>query len=160
MAINRKHYHPKWRLISRLIRFRRADNHCEWCGIQNALLVRRHGKRDYTVLTERERADLKELIGLRADVLRGQLAALSIAPKHIERAVRQLQHRVLKQQRITRVILTVAHLDRNRDNNRFWNLAALCQKCHLGHDKDQHVANRRLGREWKRTVLKLAFITA
>lgn len=35
----------------------------------------------------------------------------------------------------SRVILTVAHLDQNRSNNDDSNLAALCQKCHLGHDR-------------------------
>ena len=35
MPINYKHYHPKWSLISRLIRLRRANNICEWCGAKN-----------------------------------------------------------------------------------------------------------------------------
>lgn len=49
----------------------------------------------------------------------------------------------------SKVVLTVAHLDRNRDNNSFFNLAALCQRCHLNHDKWQHVSNRKYGREHK-----------
>jgi hypothetical protein len=36
----------------------------------------------------------------------------------------------------SRVILTVAHLDHNRDNNSFFNLSALCQKCHLDYDRN------------------------
>ena len=28
-------------------------------------------------------------------------------------------------------LLTVHHLDRNTKNNSYWNLAALCQRCHL-----------------------------
>lgn len=28
-------------------------------------------------------------------------------------------------------VLTVHHLDRNKKNNMRWNLAALCQRCHL-----------------------------
>ena len=35
MPINYKEYHPKWSLISRLIRFKRAKNRCEWCGAEN-----------------------------------------------------------------------------------------------------------------------------
>lgn len=35
MPINYKEYHPKWSLISRLIRFFRAKNKCEWCGAEN-----------------------------------------------------------------------------------------------------------------------------
>ncbi len=35
MPINYKEYHPKWSLISKLIRFTRAKNKCEWCGAEN-----------------------------------------------------------------------------------------------------------------------------
>jgi hypothetical protein len=35
MPIDYKQYHPKWSLISRLIRFRRAQNCCEWCAAPN-----------------------------------------------------------------------------------------------------------------------------
>lgn len=51
--------------------------------------------------------------------------------------------------KFTKIILTIAHLDRDKTNNRFNNLAALCQRCHLKHDIKQHVANRRYGRNHK-----------
>lgn len=38
----------------------------------------------------------------------------------------------------TRVVLASAHLDHNPDNNRLRNLAALCQRCHLAHDRPEH----------------------
>ena len=44
------------------------------------------------------------------------------------------------------VILTVAHLDHNRQNNTLDNLQALCQRCHLSHDKKHHLRNSRLTR--------------
>jgi 5-methylcytosine-specific restriction endonuclease McrA len=47
------------------------------------------------------------------------------------------------------VILTVAHLDRDRANNSFFNLAALCQRCHLNHDRSAHIRNRKYGRYHK-----------
>ncbi len=93
MPINYRDYHPKWSLISRLIRFRRAGGCCEWCGAEN------------------------------------------YQPHPITGS---------------RVVLTVAHIDRNRNNNRFDNLAALCQRCHLGHDARQHADSRRFGRAWRR----------
>lgn len=98
MPLNYKNYHPKWRLISRLIRFRRAGNKCEWCGVKN-----------------RE--------------------------PHPDTG--------------SEVILTVAHLDRNRSNNCFRNLAALCQKCHLNHDRLHNIQNRKYGREYRYTTLRL-----
>ena len=78
MPINYKEYHPKWSLISKLIRFKRAKNKCEWCGAEN-----------------------------------------------------HQPHPITN----SKVILTVAHLDHNINNNNFNNLAALCQKCHLAYDK-------------------------
>lgn len=92
MPIDYKEYHPKWRLISYLIRFKRAKSKCEWCDAENG---KPHPKTG------------------------------------------------------SKVVLTVAHVDHDKTNNRFNNLAALCQKCHLGHDIKQHVDNRKYGRNWK-----------
>lgn len=48
---------------------------------------------------------------------------------------------------MVKIILTVAHLDRDRTNNHPGNLAALCQRCHLNHDRlAQHIPHRRYGR--------------
>ena len=102
MPCNYKEYHPKWRLISRLIRFKRAKNRCEWCGVQNHSMVYRKYKKGYS-----------------------------------------------------RVVLTVAHIDHDKKNNRFENLAALCQRCHLSHDAKQHAMSRKYGRHWKQNQLSL-----
>ncbi len=40
------------------------------------------------------------------------------------------------------VVLTVAHLDHNIDNNSFFNLKALCQRCHLGYDLQYRIAKK------------------
>jgi 5-methylcytosine-specific restriction endonuclease McrA len=98
MPINYKDYHPKWTLISRLIRFKRAGNKCEWCP-----------------------------------------------------AINYLPHPITG----SKVVLTVAHIDHDKTNNRFKNLAALCQKCHLKHDLQQHILNRKYGRNWKKDQLNL-----
>jgi hypothetical protein len=50
----------------------------------------------------------------------------------------------------TIIVLTIAHLDHDKNNNRFENLAALCQKCHLNHDLPQHINNRKYGRNYNR----------
>jgi len=57
--------------------------------------------------------------------------------------------------RFTMVVLTVAHIDHDKTNNDETNLAALCQRCHLNHDRHQHANNRRYGRNWKRDQLAL-----
>ena len=53
------------------------------------------------------------------------------------------------------VVLTVAHLDQDKKNNRFHNLAAICQKDHLFHDRFQHARNRKYGRNHKTNQLNL-----
>lgn len=45
-------------------------------------------------------------------------------------------------ERVFMVVLTVAHLNHDIADNRPENLRALCQKCHLDHDKNHHRASR------------------
>ena len=57
----------------------------------------------------------------------------------------------------SRVILTVAHLDHGLTNHDDSNLAALCQRCHLNHDRNSTAAKRaeakRYGRRKKQLQL-------
>jgi hypothetical protein len=43
---------------------------------------------------------------------------------------------------MTRTVLAAAHLDSDPTNNRLRNLRALCQRCHILHDRPQHLAQR------------------
>ena len=43
---------------------------------------------------------------------------------------------------MTRVVLASAHLDHDPSNNDPGNLAALCQRCHLAHDRPEHRRQR------------------
>ena len=56
-----------------------------------------------------------------------------------------------------KVILTVAHLHKNRNpkNVRRKNLKAMCQRCHLRYDRFQHAANARKTREARSPQLRL-----
>jgi 5-methylcytosine-specific restriction endonuclease McrA len=45
-----------------------------------------------------------------------------------------------------RVVLTIAHLDQNPANNAEANLRALCQRCHLNHDRPFNVPKQHLTR--------------
>ena len=116
MPINYAEYHPKWSLISRLIRYRRAGNCCEICQVPNGALIYRPGKNKavWELLPEGSQAD-------------------AIAQFH----------------RVSKVTLTVAHLDHDKHNNRFTNLKALCNRCHLVHDAKQHQWSRKYGRKTK-----------
>jgi 5-methylcytosine-specific restriction endonuclease McrA len=46
--------------------------------------------------------------------------------------------------RCTHIVLAAAHLDHNPTNNRPSNLKALCQRCHLLHDRKEHRRRRRI----------------
>lgn len=61
----------------------------------------------------------------------------------------------------SKVVLTTAHLGEpfatgsdkhDKHDIRAENLAALCQRCHLNHDRDEHAANARATRERKRQL--------
>ncbi|HVG49535.1 MAG TPA: hypothetical protein VM899_15540 [Rubellimicrobium sp.] len=43
---------------------------------------------------------------------------------------------------VTRVVLASAHLDHDPAHNRPRNLAALCQRCHMLHDGNEHRRRR------------------
>ena len=52
--------------------------------------------------------------------------------------------------RLIKIVLTIAHLDHDNTNNDYDNLAALCQRCHILHDKDQHAANAKATNQKKK----------
>jgi hypothetical protein len=133
MPIDYSTYHPKWRLISYLIRVRRANNRCEKCGVANGAFIRRGRGDSYTTPGAQEWDMIHSY-------KKNNACTFLQAVKHFG---------------FIRVVLTVAHLDHDKNNNRFWNLMAKCQRCHLIHDIYQHAANRKYGRNWKDNQLKL-----
>jgi 5-methylcytosine-specific restriction endonuclease McrA len=46
----------------------------------------------------------------------------------------------------TVIVLTVHHIDSNKQNSKKQNLIALCQRCHLRLDLQKHMKNRKLKR--------------
>lgn len=127
MPIDYKEYHPKWSLISRLIRYVRAKNKCEECGIKNGTVVKRLADGTYRQPCQTE----WDMIHARIKYSHSNMTES------------------LKYHGFTKIVLTVAHLDHNKKNNRFWNLKALCQRDHLRHDIKHHCANRKYGRNHK-----------
>ena len=85
MPYDLKNYPPNWPTISKFVRFYRAQNKCEFCGIFN-------------------------------------------------RAIQPDTGAV--------VILTAAHLCHDSHCNNLDHIIALCQRCHLAHDKIQHLRTK------------------
>jgi 5-methylcytosine-specific restriction endonuclease McrA len=57
--------------------------------------------------------------------------------------------------RVIRVVLAIAHLNHIAGEDRDENLGALCQWCHLNHDKLQHKETRSARKDRERPLLDL-----
>ena len=134
MPIDYKEYHPDWKAISLRIRKERAGNKCEWCGVDHGDVVRVNSA-----------TKQREWAGFFSSDHRG-------AREYAETMNRSADDGLGKW---WPVVLTVAHIDHDKTNNDDTNLAALCQRCHLGHDRKHHENNRRYGRNWKRDQTSL-----
>jgi len=130
MPVDYKRYHPHWFFISWMIRFKRANNKCEKCGVKNYSFIRRTVD-SWSYVPDSDIMDFHDEGWTNRDIA--------------------------KEIGCTYVVLTVAHLDHDITNNHFSNLEALCQKCHLNHDQKHHVNNRKYGRDYKLSQLTLKF---
>jgi hypothetical protein len=118
---NRDRYPADWPQISQRIR-ERAGWKCEWCGVHNGALGGRSESGRWW-----EAAPL-DCSGRRPSP--GEIAWCDSPEGDTRRLLR-----------ITRIVLTVAHVrDPAPENCALENLAALCQRCHLNHDRKHHLA--------------------
>jgi 5-methylcytosine-specific restriction endonuclease McrA len=105
-------YPKNWKELSLKIR-ERENNSCKFCGVKNHSFIRRKPKGEFEYLNEAETQALYKF----------------------RDASKKPLHKILKIAGATKIILTVAHLDRKLVDHSEENLAALCQRCHLSHDK-------------------------
>ena len=115
-------YPIDWRELSASIRFGRAKGRCEICSRPHGKTVQHLGDGrwwDEDLHHWRDRAG---------------------------RALRDLPlpQSLILPLRHTRVFLATAHRDHDPTNNKGANLIALCQRCHMLNDKDEHLRRRRL----------------
>ena len=132
---NRWLYPIDWRELSRLIRFERAKGRCERCG-------RPHG-RDVVHLGDGTWWDEEQ--GRWRDGCGRQVRGLPL-PSLLEARQPSLDGiDPVALLPVTRVVLASCHLDHDPGHNRPRNLAALCQRCHMIHDREEHRRTR-----WRR----------
>lgn len=121
MPMDRSRYPKNWEAISQAIR-ERAGNRCEWCGVENGAV----GARDRFG----EWHDWDDMENLNSDVGCYLFGGYDAKP--------------------IRIVLTVAHLGVDKPDGspgdkhdkfdcRPENLAALCQRCHLNYDREDHI---------------------
>lgn len=127
MPIDYKKYHPSWKTRIRPDILKRADNKCEFCGVENKLII----ERGFWGNIEAYQDCFKDTGAIyRADnseyITSDYLGSLDKASG-----------------KIITIILTIAHLDHDINNNDYSNLACLCQKCHLNYDKKHHAKKRK-----------------
>lgn len=136
MPINYADYPQNWKTEIRPAVLKRAGNKCEFCGIGNHLLVLRGRWQGQDVYQNDEgeifSATNSERLG--ADYV-GEVAEDAPERKFI------------------RIVLTVAHLDHNIENNEMGNLRALCQRCHNRLDAKDRAASRKAKKELKQPKL-------
>lgn len=120
---NRARYPKDWKVRSFFVRFVRARGRCEWCGVEQYSIVERGGGRKVTGAHESYAEARQALADLYASHygVEGSVAC----PWSI-------------------VVLTTAHVfDDRPEASSLLNLAALCQKCHNGHDMKDRAQRRR-----------------
>ena len=123
-------YPIDWAQLSAVIRFRRAQGRCERCRRPHGGLVYHLGDGrwwDEQASTWRN----------------GKGRALRRLPP-LNRLGQPLQS--------TRVFLACAHVDHDPTRNTARNLKALCQRCHMLHDKAEHKRQRWLTLRRRRAV--------
>lgn len=120
MPMRRELYPANWDDISRQVR-KDAGNRCEWCGVDNHAI----GARSLNGIWYDE-DDIHGMNSTDGMLLFGEFPDM------------------------IRIVLTVAHIDHNPANNDRSNLAALCQRWHLNHDRPHHMANAAATRARKR----------
>ena len=121
-------YPLDWAQLSVVIRFERAKGRCETCGRPHGQQVRHLGDGRWF---DEERQTwrcgkgrvLPRLIAVDSETIR-----------------------------LTKVVLATAHLDHDPSNNRSRNLKALCQRCHMLHDREEHRRQRRLTLRMRKAV--------
>jgi hypothetical protein len=112
-------YPIDWPQLSALIRFERAKGRCEFCGRPHGREIRHLG--DGRWWDEENRTWRN---GRGRALSRLALPADDVTVK------------------TTKVVLAAAHLDHDPTNNRPRNLKALCQRCHMLHDREEHRRRR------------------
>lgn len=118
---NRFFYPIDWKELSEVIRFERAKGCCEGCSRPHGQLVSHLGDGRWWDAAQNTWRN-------------GQGRKLKLAPLECLPADMPVQ--------TTRVYLACAHLDHDLSNNDAVNLRALCQRCHILHDRPEHLRQR------------------
>ena len=139
MPCNYKLYPKNWKTEIRPAILQRAENKCEACGVDNYEV-------GYRTLTG-------EFIDWQ--IIHDQLE--DFGNDMFDNVLSHCFHKDGNPTKPLKIVLTIAHLDHDINNNQFSNLKALCQKCHLAHDAEHHRKNARETLKLKKGVIEIDF---
>lgn len=137
MPIDYKKYPPNWKTEIRPAILERANNCCEYCLVPNYKYIIRGTYNDVEVYQDDD----------------GNIWDASTS-RHIGS---DYVGEVHPTNTFIKIVLTVAHLDHDTNNNDYKNLKALCQRCHLNYDKEHHAKNSRQTLKRKKGLMEINF---
>lgn len=117
----KKNYPHNWKWIRNDLIMNRANFRCEECGMVDGAIVYKDKRK---IVHELDFDKLKYI----QDYSDSHKTSLKDT---------------LKLHGLTRIYLTVAHLDRDTTNNDYSNLKVLCPQCHFRYDKHDNLFKRR-----------------
>jgi hypothetical protein len=131
MPIDYSKYPPDWLSEIRPRILARENYRCQKCGIRNGLLGWRVPSGPFYTVDD--------------------FVSSYIPSADLDRLVKVMK----KKPKPYKIVLTVAHLDHLLIDHGDSNLAALCQRCHLNHDRKAVALRRRQGRRYSRKKRQL-----
>lgn len=120
MSIDYSKYPANWKTEIRPRILARAANRCERCGVKNNIHIIRSAENGARFIELDAEGDY---------MIDGEYIKMSEEPSEFADSA------------LTRVVLTIAHLDHDITHNDDSNLMALCQRCHLLHDGKMHATH-------------------
>lgn len=131
MPINYNLYPANWFSELRPAVLARARNSCEGCGLPNYAVYRIVGAKEHFIESRHE--------------------SYKSAKKKVNKLLDN--RRFHKDWKIVK--LSIAHLDHDINNNDLANLKALCQRCHLKHDRMDNARRKKYGKYYEIGQLKI-----
>ena len=127
MPINYKKYPKNWKTEIRPRILQRANHCCEFCGVKN-----------YAVGFREDNGNL--FIPAYGNEYQDAAGQGKLSYKEAK-DVAEFNNENNTEGKYIVVVLTIAHLDHDINNNLDDNLKALCQRCHLNYDLENHKHN-------------------
>lgn len=141
MPINYKNYPENWKTKIRPAIMERAKNCCEFCGVKNYAYVFRG------IINKNQPTEKEVYQNADGDVFDANNSQFLFNDFWVN--IYPLTGK--PEQKAVKIVLTIAHLDHDINNNDYSNLKALCQRCHNRYD----VAHRKESRKINKGLFSL-----